>query len=318
MIKESNIKTTPSITKSKEVKPTKKAAKKKKKKKRPHLKVYIMRGNIKSKIDDFLRWGYDVNVGSTNRTTTISVKTPDKDITVFYTGQIVTYKEMHLQRECKREFKSNEHLIEETTEEENYYNFSPSLKDVAKDSGSIYELKNVSEIDITKAYYYSARNLGYISEEFFQKCMVLPKEQRLRLIGSIATRKTVKTFTVESYKKNGKSDEPDDMFIKQDKKLRLAWKNIVINVDKAMSDVMTYLKKDFIFYWVDGIYFYNDGMNKFKVDQIFKKHGFDSTFENHEKVQVVNKFGCLEIQIHKGDTYKPFTVPMSKQKAYQF
>lgn len=296
----------------------KKKSKKEKKDKKRHLKVYIMKGDIQQRIDDFLKWGYDVNVSTTQRTTIIAIKTPDKDITIFYTGQIITYKEMHLQRECKREFKKNEHLIEDTEEKENYYNFSPTLKEVAKDSGSIYELENVSEVDITKAYYRSARNLGYISEEFFQKCMKIPKDQRLRLIGSIATRKTVKTYKSKDFLENGNSTEPYSTFIKEDKKLRLAWRNIVINVDNAMSDVMTHLKDDFIFYWVDGIFFHNDGMNAFKVRQIFKKHGFETTFEEHERVEVINKWGCLQIQVHKGNTYKPFNVPMNKQKAYQF
>lgn len=287
--------------------------------KRPHYKVHYSSIDIQAKIKEFLEAGYKVVHTKTRKTECLHVPLPDKsyDISIYRTDELISFEEMNLQNACKREFKKNEDKIKPISNYDIKYNsFSPSLKDVYKDSGSMYSYKGISEIDLTKAYYYAAKNLGYISEEFFNKCMQIPKSQRLRLIGSIATRKTIFEYDPTENKK-----APVSVKIKQDEKLRLAWDNIVTYVDRAMNEVETYLGKDFLFYWVDGVYFKDHGLNAKKIQLIFKKHGFDSTYEKLHRVDVVNKNGVVELDVYKGENgeiFKPFTVPMYNQKAYKF
>lgn len=307
------------MNEGKEVKQQPKRGRPKGKPKRPNKKIYYTSTNLKYKIERFVKAGYNVTLTETRRTQYISVKLHDKpyDLTIFKTDEIIKFEEMNLQRACKKEFKSNEDKIKEMTEEEaecKYNSFSSSLKDVYKDSGSMYSYDDISEIDLTKAYYYASLHLGYISREFFDRCMEIPKQQRLRLIGSIATRKTIWTYEAGN-------TEPVKVHVKEDKKLRLAWDNIVRYVDKAMNEVERFLGEDFLFYWVDGVYFRDYGHNAKKIQLIFQKYGFESTYEKLHRVDVVNKNGVVELDVYKGENgeiFKPFTVPMYNQKAYKF
>ena len=290
---------------------------KSKPKKKPVKKTYFSSINLQKKIEEYVSLGYPVVLTETRKTKTIFVQLHDFpfDIQIFKTDEIIRYEEMNLQMQCKREFKKNVDNIKPINPNELKYNsFSPSLKDVYRDSGSMYSYEGISEIDLSKAYYSAALELGYISKDFYDKCLQVPKSQRLRLIGSIATRKTI--WTYEPYKK-----EAVKVHVKEDKKLRMAWDNIVYYVDKAMNKVESYLGKDFLFYWVDGIYFKDRGYNARKIQMIFKEFGFDSTYEKLHRVDVVNKNGIVELDVfkgEKGEIFKPFTVPMYNQRAYKF
>lgn len=295
-----------------------KAATKNKKPKREKVKIHYSDLDVNREIQRYVDLGYEVIHQKTRKTDCIHVIGEKMDLYLYKTDRITSYEEMNLQNKCKKEFTKNIDKIKPINPNELKYNsFSPSLKEVYSDSGSIYEYENICEVDLTKAYYYAALNLGYISKEFFDECLTLPKQHRLRLIGSIATRKTIFSYSP----KNEIPHQPFDVKVKQNEKLREAWDNIVYYVDSAMNEAQNYLGEDFLFYWVDGIYFKDYGLNTKKVQLIFEKYGFDSTYEKLHRVEAVNKNGLIELDVYKGENgevYKPFTVPMYNNKAYNF
>jgi hypothetical protein len=106
------------------------------------------------------------------------------------------------------------------------------------------ECKTVVEYDITKAYLTAAVNLNFISKEFFNKFLELPKKIRLIVLGSIASLATVLTY---------EAGEIINKEMKNDILLTNVWKTIC----KEVGDKMTLLTAlpSYLFFWVDGIFF---------------------------------------------------------------
>lgn len=160
-----------------------------------------------------------------------------------------SYKEMNLFAEIRKEVRfnieqKNLKLPDYTAKDIGYYLYSNAMHEAQK-TGRV-EFDDVMEFDIVKAYYTAAYNLGYISREFFLACIELPKTTRLRLIGSIATLKTI--FVYKEGKLSG------DPIQKYDPDLRKAWFHICKYVDECMRQLRRLLGEDFLFYWVDGLY----------------------------------------------------------------
>lgn len=143
-----------------------------------------------------------------------------------------------------------------------YFKFR--AQEEAPKAGEAKIFKNCLEIDINKAYYKAALNLGIITESYYNKYINLPKDVRLKLIGAIATRKQIFNY------KNGKLESIEE---ETNQLLRKAWFMIVNEVDSALYYFAEKLGENFIFYWVDGIYIkkfegYEDIKNE--VSNLFK------------------------------------------------
>lgn len=187
----------------------------------------------------------------------------------------------------------------------NYFDFSKSVHTMTESAGEVVELKNVWEADITAAYYRAALNMGFISQRTYDMCLRLKKHDRLRLMGSIATR----AFTEEYHQGSLTHAE-----IKANELLRSAWFKVCSYVDMAMKTLKEILGELFLFYWVDGIYFYG-GKNMPKrgkpEDLLFweKKLGEKFHFEwklvKLTKFRIINKDTYCEIELWKEGAEKP-------------
>ena len=249
-------------------------------------------------------------VRRTNRTTQIEVD----EARYIYSELQLQPKHFALMKEVKDEFLAHEKQIRQNEVKSpsglSYNDFSETLRDMDNYSGSMHTIENVVNMDITKAYYYAAKILGYISEEFFKKCMELPKYFRLILIGSVATHK--RTFF---YKKGELVDEKSET----NELLRTAWFNICKYVDNAMTDIKNCIGFHFLFYWVDGIFFTADNGKNIKICNIIMDHyKFDFTIERVKKIEVLNTGNSNTLKVYKGNSIKKFTVPDRETKAYYF
>ena len=50
-----------------------------------------------------------------------------------------------------------------------YFKWSDAIYKIPMKEGDVMSVRDCYEIDLVKAYYYTAKNLGYISEEFSRK-----------------------------------------------------------------------------------------------------------------------------------------------------
>lgn len=230
---------------------------------------------------------------------------------------------MILQRKAKKDIEKmikllpNSKITFSSNKKIHFFEFDSSLKYMVETSGDCIDIENIIEMDITKAYYQMAYNLGYISKDFFMECLGLPKIIRLRLLGSIATKRIVETY------KGGKVVE---MKIVEDLKMRDIWFHICYNVGKVMKECSEAIQDYFIFYWVDGIYFQrhphfnkeNDPTKQI-IQNIFQKNGLKFTINELEKISLQNLNDEIMLKCWKdGQVKSNFSVPHKKVKKYIF
>lgn len=244
----------------------------------------------------FLKKGkFDFKMVKTTNTTQLHFY----DTKELYTYDPISPKYLHLFAEIKK------HVLEriegrnlpnyEATRQ--YFRFSKIPANIGKDKA---ELFNLYEFDINKAYYFAAKNLGFISEAFFKKYINLPKSIRLKLIGSIATQKHIYEY------KKGVLVEYD---IINEPELRKVWFMIVNEVNNALFHFSERIGESFLFYWVDGIYCKkHDYINEIleEMEQVFK---FEFKKIDIKKMTIEKGKGNLDkIIIETKDKQKIFTI----------
>lgn len=126
--------------------------------------------------------------------------------------------------------------------------------------------REIYAIDITAAYWYASKNLNFISEDLFNEGLkkVYTKKGRLISIGALASQPITSEFNGVSYTRI--KAEP------------LPTANIFYKCAEQINDLMQgcamVLDKDFIFYWVDCVFFYGSNNVK-KVENVFKSMDFE-------------------------------------------
>lgn len=212
-----------------------------------------------------------------------------------------------LLNKLKKEIEANEDTVNRSTFSEKisdvkYFAFNKDINEMQDDSGSIYALKDVWEADISHAYYRAAYVLGFISKGLYLEIVKnMTKHDRLRLLGCIAS---VKTTT--KYFEGVPEEKP---LIICSEILRSAWFKICHYIDSALIELKGVLGKDFLFYWVDGIYFrYTESGSDFKTSEhwhnirrIFFKFNVDFKCIPIPLFTVINNNDYLEINIIKPD-----------------
>lgn len=133
-------------------------------------------------------------------------------------------------------------------------------------------LTNIIELDLNSAYWQAAYKLNIITKKDFYKGLAYPKVERLASLGSLARTIRVREWTgkrwLRSYAKAG--FESDDT--------RHVWFALCNEVDKLMRKCAKELGDDFLFYWIDALFFTNTKENKEKLGAIIKKAGYKFKF----------------------------------------
>lgn len=150
-----------------------------------------------------------------------------------------------------------------------YIDVNPKIK-----SGDIYT--DVCCIDINNAYWQTALLLGLIDHELYEEGLKKEKLVRLTALGSLAKKKDI-------YKFDGKKYEYVDTI--RSTRTENIWFLICYTVAELMQKISKELGEDFIFYWVDGIYFVDSEENRVKVQQAFSVAGYGSKQESLSSVE---------------------------------
>lgn len=275
-------------------------------------------------LGEYQQYLKDCNIDYVIKTTTNSATIEYADINdkykiMFSDGQYMSIKEMILQKKLKKEVnaRTKDKKINYNGERIDFYRFDSSLKYMVDTAGDYIEFTNILEMDITKAYYKMALNLGYISEKTYKVCLLLPKYIRLRLIGSIATSKVIETY---------KDKQLVKIEVKEDEQLRQIWFHICYEVGKIMLECAESIEDYFIFYWVDGIYFQrnmnfeqtNDPSIQI-IKNIFKKNKLEYSVNQLERITLQNYNDELILKCWKnGEVKSNFSVPHKKVIKYVF
>jgi len=152
---------------------------------------------------------------------------------------------------------------------------------------------NVCEVDIDQAYWETAYQLGIINDSIYVKGSKgnISKKARLTALGSLAKK---------TYQYKFKGDKLVDTIIDSEPLLENLWFTICKRVSDVMHKVIEGIGKDFIFYWVDGIYFNNTPENVAKAMGLFMDNGYNSKFKKinqisfNERGFIVNDYGEIK------------------------
>tara|TARA_R110000824_G_scaffold93950_6_gene227121 strand:- start:2317 stop:3219 length:903 start_codon:yes stop_codon:yes gene_type:complete len=233
--------------------------------------------------------------------------------------RFLSKREMMLQKQLLKDIKETTKdriIIKDPKIKINYIKFDNSIRQMSDMLGEVVSVKNICEMDITKAYYKVAYNLNYISKEFYEKTLKLPKHIRLRLLGSIARRKIIETYEGEKL---------IDIKIDKNDRNRAIYNNIRKELDEIIIEAADAIQDYFLFYWVDGIYFKKDDNIKNDENQssiqvlqyIFEKHNLEYTTKNIQKMTIINKNKHIYLQLYIDNKKKSeFYVPKTNVKQY--
>lgn len=142
---------------------------------------------------------------------------------------------------------------------------------------------NVIEVDINEAYWKTAYILGIINEEIYEegKKGTLKKYTRLVALGSLAKKEVEYNYDENGYvgRKEIRSTLTENV-----------WYTICKRVSDVMQSAKVLLGDDYLFYWVDGIYFVKSKKNIEKLKKFFIQNGYTSKEEKTDKVAFGHKW----------------------------
>ena len=112
---------------------------------------------------------------------------------------------------------------------------------------SIYtEIENTCEIDINKAYWESAYQLGYLSRELYETALSASVPKKARLIGLGVLGKKTETEIWDGVGEGEKKEEYADT--------RIFWDNIVWKTGEVMREAVATYKPHVFGMWFDAIF----------------------------------------------------------------
>lgn len=235
---------------------------------------------------------------------------PKENISQMYSEKFKAPRELGLMSKVKNEIKRNLINLPPVpidTKEIKYFDYSGVLNNDLG-AGEIREFKNVVEIDLTAAYYYSALNLKLLSKETLDICLLLHKTKRLSILGAIASKKIITEY------ENGFETQK---YIKTNKELRNAWFAICKNVDETLQRCQNICGKKFLFYYVDGVYFDRCNRTEKRIENEILNSGYffkKTLVENFELIKADERKYLLNIYKNSDPEPKKFTIVKSQIK----
>lgn len=267
---------------------------------RTTVEIYV-KGNPTERVQELLNFGIPYELYYSSSTARL-VTEYEKRI---YAESRITKKELILRNQIKKDINDRVSHVIRDERPAHYFRWAKKLGYMDLSEGEVIRVEDVYEVDLVSAYYHAAAKLGYLSPEFFERTKKLPKPIRLRLLGSIATRKQFETFDGEEFVS----------WVEQDDKMRAVWHNIVCYVDDVMQEMADYLGDRFLWYWVDGIYFTTFGSHDISatlVEQIAKKNSFEVTKKKLKRIEIRKVDKYMEGKVYDEKGCRIFTLSPTK------
>lgn len=163
-------------------------------------------------------------------------------------------------------------------------------------------LEDLLEIDINGAYWETAYILGVISKPIYERGKEVDKKVRLASLGSLAKKKDVWIY-------DGKKMRREVIRSYQTENI---WFAICKRVSDVMQEAVKLIGKDFVFYWVDGIYIRNDKSLLGSLISLFASYGYETKVKSIHKVEF--KEVSFDVYGVKEGDYREFFYPVSGKR----
>lgn len=212
--------------------------------------------------------------------------------TLVFTDNKIKFNVFHIANRLKKELEPVIPSLEINKRELDYYFLNKEFE----------ESETVFNIDIKSAYLSILKQ--FITEKTFNEINELEKKERLICLGLLAYRPIIFRYL------NG---EEFDFFVKENE-YENAFFYCVKKTGEIMNECRQVLGKDFIFSWVDGVYFQPTEENKQKVVSVMEKHGLKFSFDILENFNVEYTDNGIFFNYQKESDKKRLFVPNTDQK----
>lgn len=180
------------------------------------------------------------------------------------------------------------HLLDESIDPKFYtcaYNLVP------------FSAPEIFNIDLDSAYPTALLQLGLISKETFEYLMTIPKIDRLAAVGCLAKSKNIYHY------ENGKLED----FETETSQYKNIWRVMVNLVDKLLNELIEIDPENFVFYWVDGIFF-REQPSPEKLEQMkvyIEETGFNFKHEKIENFELRRAGEKIFVEFDRAKPNKP-------------
>lgn len=160
----------------------------------------------------------------------------------------------------------------------------------------------IYQVDIKSCYASILFNSKLIDKNTFEFIMQLSKSDRLAAVGSMATCKNVFKY----------NDEGD---IENFEEIQSVYSDYfyfcIQETYKIMNDVKCIIGNDFLFSWVDAVYFINENNGSVIQDYLKKEYKLESSFNTLTEFNVELKNGYYKATYIKGGVSHYMNIPLS-------
>lgn len=158
----------------------------------------------------------------------------------------------------------------------------------------------VINVDIKSAYLTVLKREGLITDKTFSALSICDKLTRLKAVGMLAKTKLVLKYEAGQLK---------SYHTTADQNLKNVFFYISLKVDEFMKILQKEFKRDFLLYWVDGIYF-RPSVDIKRVSNIFKENGFLFSSSIYTDVYFYIKNNILYFEYKTDEKHKRFNIPL--------
>jgi len=166
----------------------------------------------------------------------------------------------------------------------------------------------IYNIDLSSAYLYVLKNNNIISNTLFEKLFKMQKQDRLAIVGMLASKKQVFTFDESGEISNYETiEEPEQ---------RNIFFFCVYTVYFIMQEIKKMLGENYIFTWVDGIY-YKDNKHTAAISDFLNAIEYPFKIEELTNFEFYkNDKNIIEIDFLKNNKKKVFNIPLEKNNTF--
>jgi hypothetical protein len=168
--------------------------------------------------------------------------------------------------------------------------------------------KQIYNIDIKSAYASNLLANKIITQPTFNYMSSLSKKNRLAAVGMLASKKDVL-----HYDENGKCISHEVLTKPTDNWFYYC----VLETQKLMLDVKDICGGDFLFYWVDGIFFTNRD-HEIPISNYLQNKGYKHSFDICDNFTFTQNEGYRELSYSKEGGTKVLNMPSENKEATNF
>lgn len=210
----------------------------------------------------------------------------------FFSGMKTNYTVFNVARELKNDIINRGVEVDETSIEE-YFSSNQDLN---------FDLsEKMYCIDIKKAYVTVLKNDGIISEEMYNKICGLKKTDRLRVTGMLARKKSIYNYKDGKMSTAHMERQPTERYFFY----------CVERTYLVMSEIARKLGDDFMFFWVDCVFFVGERNINFVMDCLRSKR-FEFTLERMRLLGIAENKTYKSFRFLKSGRVKEYNVPNIK------